>query len=289
MKITDYIKKYTEKGYIPFHMPGHKRNIRFSGYLEMFGADFDMTEIYGMDDLHSPDGIILEGDNSEETRALIDKAWANGIPVVTVLTDVKDSKRLSFVGLNDYSVGAEYGKALAELRARDNKQPLTALILLDAEERNYDDMIHTAIIQESSGRYITLSSEKVNTSTPFASEEDVMNKLDALTSMPDVIICLNDRTTESVIQYIVDKNLVGKTMILGYSDSETILKAINKGSVYATVAIEVNTLAMQCVNALNEYNNNNAEYVSDYFVADYILINTGNLDSYDPEDSDEAG
>ena len=42
-------------------MPGHKRNIRFSGYLEMFGADFDMTEIYGMDDLHSPDGIILEG------------------------------------------------------------------------------------------------------------------------------------------------------------------------------------------------------------------------------------
>ncbi|MBR6959663.1 MAG: hypothetical protein IKH76_04195, partial [Clostridiales bacterium] len=87
----------------------------------------------------------------------------------------------------------------------------------------------------------------------------------------------------------VDKNLVGKTMILGYSDSETILKAINKGSVYETVAIEVNTLAMQCVNALNEYNNNNAEYVSDYFVADYILINTGNLDSYDPEDSDEAG
>ena len=235
------------------------------------------------------DGIILEGDNSEETRELIDKAWDNGIPVVTVLSDNKDSKRISFVGLNDYSVGAEYGKALAELRARDNKQPLTALILLDAEERNYDDMIHTAIIQEASGRYINLSSEKVNTSTPFASEEDVMNKLDALTSMPDVIICLNDRTTESVIQYIVDKNLVGKTTILGYSDTETILKAINKGSVYATVAIEANVLARQCVDALNEYNNNNAEYVSDYFVADYVLINQGNLDSYDPEGSNEGG
>ena len=67
------------------------------------------------------------------------------------------------------------------------------------------------------------------------------------------------------------------------------MKAINKGSVYATVAIEANVLARQCVDALNEYNNNNAEYVSDYFVADYVLINQGNLDSYDPEGSNEGG
>ena len=33
----------------------------------------------------------------------------------------------------------------------------------------------------------------------------------------------------------------------------------------------------------------NAEYVSDYFVADYVLINHGNLDSYDPEGSNEGG
>ena len=43
-----------------------------------------------------------------------------------------------------------------------------------------------------------------------------MNILDSLEKTPDVIICLNDRTSESVYQCIVDKNLVGKTTILGY-------------------------------------------------------------------------
>ena len=97
MKITDYIKKYTEKGYIPFHMPGHKRNIRFSGYLEMFGADFDMTEIYGMDDLHSPDGIILEGMqkaerlwNSEKSFFLVNGSTGGILSAIRACTDYGD-------------------------------------------------------------------------------------------------------------------------------------------------------------------------------------------------------
>ncbi len=43
---------------IPMHMPGHKRNILLSHYLERLSADLDITEIDGFDDLHSPDGIL---------------------------------------------------------------------------------------------------------------------------------------------------------------------------------------------------------------------------------------
>ena len=108
-----------------------------------------------------------------------------------------------------------------------------------------------------------------------------MNILDGLEKVPDVIICLNDRTSESVYQCIVDKNLVGQTTILGYYDSETILKAIEKGSVYATFAIEATTVAKQCVNALNEYNDTG--FVSEYLSSNYILINRDNVSTYDPE------
>jgi ribose transport system substrate-binding protein len=111
-----------------------------------------------------------------------------------------------------------------------------------------------------------------------------MNILDSLDEMPDVIICLNDRTSESVYQCIVDKNLVGKTTVLGYFDSETILKAIDKGSVYATFAIEEKTVAEQCVDALNEYNNTG--FVSDYYSSNYKLINRRNLDEYLQEAKD---
>lgn len=233
------------------------------------------------------DGIILEGDDSKETAELIDKATANGIPVVTVLSDCQTSSRKSFVGLNNFSLGSEYGEELAAIGDMNKKYPMNALILLDGDDGNSDDIIHAAIQQAVTGRLIKLTSAVVDTSSPFTSEESVMNILDGLATIPDVIICLNDRTTESAIQCIVEKNLVGKTTILGYYDSDTILKAIDRGSVYATFAIETKTVAKQCVNALNEYNNTG--FVSEYNPANYILINRQNVSDYAREDDKDEG
>ena len=233
------------------------------------------------------DGIILEGDDSKETAELIDKATANGIPVVTVLSDCQTSSRKSFVGLNNFSLGSEYGEELAAIGDMNKKYPMNALILLDGDDGNSDDIIHAAIQQAVTGRLIKLTSAVVDTSSPFTSEESVMNILDGLATIPDVIICLNDRTTESAIQCIVEKNLVGKTTILGYYDSDTILKAIDRGSVHATFAIETKTVAKQCVNALNEYNNTG--FVSEYNPANYILINRQNVSEYTREDDMDEG
>ena len=233
------------------------------------------------------DGIILEGDDSKETAELIDKATANGIPVVTVLSDCQTSSRKSFVGLNNFSLGSEYGEELAAIGDMNKKYPMNALILLDGDDGNSDDIIHAAIQQAVTGRLIKLTSSVVDTSSPFTSEESVMNILDGLATIPDVIICLNDRTTESAIQCIVEKNLVGKTTILGYYDSDTILKAIDRGSVHATFAIETKTVAKQCVNALNEYNNTG--FVSEYNPANYILINCQNVSEYTREDDTDEG
>lgn len=233
------------------------------------------------------DGIILEGDDSEETAELIEKATKNGIPVVTVLTDCVGSSRKSFIGLNNYSLGTEYGDELASIGEAKRKYPLSALIILDRDDGNADDIIHSAIKESVTGRNVRLSSAVVDSSTPFTSEESVMNILDDLDNIPDVIICLNDRTTESVYQCIVDKNLVGKTMLLGYYDSETILRAIDRGSVYATFAVESNTIAAQCVNALNEYNDTG--FVSEYFSSNYIKINRDNLSDYVPEGGSDEG
>lgn len=45
---------------IPMHMPGHKRNTALASYLKRLGADLDITEIDGFDNLHAPCGIIYE-------------------------------------------------------------------------------------------------------------------------------------------------------------------------------------------------------------------------------------
>lgn len=56
--LYDKLSSYTKEGYIPFHMPGHKRNPeKFRMGRELYK---DITEIDGFDDYHYPQGIIKE-------------------------------------------------------------------------------------------------------------------------------------------------------------------------------------------------------------------------------------
>lgn len=55
--------QFENKNRIPMHMPGHKRNLSLSkkaDYLSKLGADCDITEIEGFDDLHDANGILKE-------------------------------------------------------------------------------------------------------------------------------------------------------------------------------------------------------------------------------------
>lgn len=259
-------------------------------YVEMTGQNLS-TRYSKSDRLNiaissKVDGIIVEGDDSAETLALIDKATANGIPVITVLTDC-DSTRKSFVGLNNFSLGTEYGEELLDIASDKNTYPFKVLVLLDRDDGNADDIIYSGIQESVADRRITLMTSVIDTSSPFSAQEDVTNLLDSLDENPDVIISLNDRTSESVYQCIVDKNLVGQVTVLGYFDSETILKAIDRGSVYATFAIEANVVAKQCVDALNEYYNSG--FVSDYYSSKYLLINRDNISEYRVEETEDGG
>ena len=51
--LHDDLKKLNK---YPFHMPGHKRNSSFG----INGCEIDITEINGYDNLHSPNGLILD-------------------------------------------------------------------------------------------------------------------------------------------------------------------------------------------------------------------------------------
>ena len=79
-------------------------------------------------------------------------------------------------------------------------------------------------------------------------------------------------------QTIVEQNRVGESVILGYYDSDTILKAIDKDVIYATITIDTAQLGHDCIEALNEY----IDYrrVSDYYGVDYRIINKDNVGDY---------
>lgn len=65
MPVLEGLIKYAMERNIPFHMPGHKSNIRNFQELDIIKKNLygiDLTEVPGTDNLHSPEDIILQGE-----------------------------------------------------------------------------------------------------------------------------------------------------------------------------------------------------------------------------------
>lgn len=61
MHLNEELNRYGDLNIYPMHMPGHKRNLKFLPIDKPL--KYDITEIDGFDNLHSPSGIILEVEN----------------------------------------------------------------------------------------------------------------------------------------------------------------------------------------------------------------------------------
>lgn len=78
----------------PFHMPGHKRNSKFS----IIGSEIDITEIDGYDNLHSPAGYILQIENklseiyrAEKSFLLVNGSTVGILAAILAVTNKNDT------------------------------------------------------------------------------------------------------------------------------------------------------------------------------------------------------
>lgn len=262
-------------------------------YVERIGdglvSNYSKDELIDIAIKSKVSGIILEGDESEETAALIAKANAAGIPVITVMTDAPGTARFSYIGMNNYSAGLEYGKLMLDAAVSKDKDDITALVLMSSAGSN-ESVLFSAIQEKLKSSGIVIDSVVVESDSAFSAEEMINDILDNYSTLPDIIVCLSDINTRCAYQCIVDMNAVGSTTIIGYFDSDTVLEGIERGAIDATFSVDTKQVAKYCVNALNEY----IEYgiVSEYFGTDYILIDKSNVSDYieaetEPEAADE--
>ena len=230
------------------------------------------------------DGILVESDESDEMSELIDEAVDRGIPVVTLYGDNTHSARCSFVGVGSYNLGREYGRQVLKLAAaEDTEDPLKVAVLMNAHALNSTQNIVCSGIQDAleqeklQGSEIQMSLITVDDTNTFSVEESIRDIFMDQT-LPDIIICLNELSTTCVYQAVVDYNCVGEIAILGYYDTDTILKAIERNVITATISIDTEQMGAFCVDALQEYYNYG--YTSQYFTADVTVIDQSNVEEY---------
>ena len=202
------------------------------------------------------DGIILQYSGEQGLESKIDEAVQKGIPVVTVMGDAVHSKRQSFVGVSDYQLGSAYGEKVAEYVTQDTK---SILILL---KKNIDDMnqsqIYTQISNAAQAKAesaddIKITGRNLLSTGTFETEEAVTDIFQQKDKVPDILVCMDEETTECARQAVLDFNLAGKVTIIGYYSSDDILTAVEKGVISVTCDVDTDQLGRYSIEALTEY------------------------------------
>lgn len=263
---------------------GQEENI----YVDLLGEH--LSQEYSREDLmriamtSGVDGIFVESDESDEMLQMIDEAVDRGIPVVTLYGDNTHSERCSFVGVGSYNLGREYGRQVLKLAAaQENSDVLDVAVLVNAHALNSAQNIVCSGIQDTLEQEklqepeVELSLITVDDTNTFSVEESIRD-IFMEKKLPDIIICLNELNTTCVYQAVVDYNCVGEVSILGYYDTDTILKAIERNVINATISIDTEQMGAFCVDALREYYRYG--YTSQYFTADVTIIDQNNVGEY---------
>jgi ribose transport system substrate-binding protein len=183
-------------------------------------------------------GILLAVTDPALLKDGIDKAVSAGIPVITVDSDAPSSKRLFFIGTNNYQAGLTGGQRLAkELNGKGNVVVFSMPDQSNLQERlqGYKDALaRTPAIKIT--RVVDIQGDPriaFDTTTQIVGKE--RDKVDAF-------VCLEAQSGKEVAGVLSSYHVTGKVVIAMDTDQET-LDWIQKGVIVATIGQKPYTMA----------------------------------------------
>jgi ribose transport system substrate-binding protein len=232
-------------------------------------------------------GILVDVTDAGLLKDSIDKAVAAGIPVITIDSDGPASKRLFFIGTNNYQAGFTGGQRLAqELKNKGN-----IVVFTMPDQPNLQDRLRG--YKDALGRTPDIKITRVvdiqgdpriafDTATQIIGKE--RDKVDAF-------VCLEAQSGKEVAGVLNSYHVAGKTVMAMDTDPET-LDWIKKGVIAATIAQKPYTMAFVGMQMLdNLYHHKPSSLQADWSKDSYspipsfvdtgsALIDKSNVDSF---------
>ncbi len=232
-------------------------------------------------------GILLAVTDPALLKDGIDNAIAAGIPVITIDSDAPASKRLLFIGTNNYQAGFTGGQRLAqELKGKGN-----VVVFTMPDQSNLQDRLRG--YKEALARTPDIKITRVvdiqgdpriafDTTTQIIGKE--RDKVDAF-------VCLEAQSGKEVAGVLSTYHVTGKVVMAMDTDQET-LDWIQKGMIAATIAQKPYTMAFVGMQMLdNLYHHKPASLDADWSKDSYApipafvdtgsgLIDKSNVDSF---------
>jgi ribose transport system substrate-binding protein len=186
----------------------------------------------------NPTGILVSVADAKLMGPDIDAAEGRGIPVITIDADAPDSKRLFFIGTDNYKVGTMGGQLTAKLlNGKGN-----VVVFTMPGQQNLDQRLHG--YRDTFAEHPDIKITKVVDikGDPTVAFDTTKQLLDSKAKV-DAFVCLEAIACSEVGEVVSRENMQGKIAIVAMDTDQRILNWIQKGVISATIAQKPYTMA----------------------------------------------
>lgn len=223
-------------------------------------AEYDMNAMVAAFDqaiAKQPKGICVFAVEPVLTPS-INKAVDSGIPVVTILGDLPESKRLAFVGSYQHDLGYTGGKAIAEALNGKGKVAILSIPgvkMFDDREAGYRD----AFKEYPGIEIVQVGDTKADTVTSINVAKDILQRY------PDLAAFVGTDSTGGIgaATAVEEAGKVGEVKVVAMDRNSDILQKIKEGKLTGTVAQDDAAMAYWCALVLYNYVHHQAPLTSD--------------------------
>jgi ribose transport system substrate-binding protein len=214
---------------------------------ETYDPQAEQQELHRLIGLEpKPAGILVSAADPALMKPDIDAAIAAGIPVITVDSDSPASKRLLFIGTNNYQAGVMGGRIAAkQLPGKGNVVVFTMPGQTNLAERL--NGYKFAFSEHPGIKIVDVVDIKGDPRIAFDTTNEIVEKR---RDKVDGFVCLEALAGKEVAE-VLDRNKVTK-MVMAMDTDEGTLNWIQKGVIAATIAQKPFTMAYYGVKMLDE-------------------------------------
>lgn len=237
----------------------------------------DSIRIFDMGIASGIDGIITYIEQEKGYDAIIKKATARGIPVITLDADAKNSTRDAYVGTNNLEAGNEAGKQLTQITLGKSKigiimagKTITSQVERVKGFSNY--------IGEFSGMKIVATE---SSDSDVLEAELVAKKM--LQQYPEInsIYCTSSVDGIGAARAVIENNKVSKVSIVCFDDLPETLDYIKQGVIEASIVQKPYQMGYDSVNLIID--KLEGLKVKGEYLMGTLVVNKDNVNNYNTE------
>jgi ribose transport system substrate-binding protein len=194
-----------------------------------------------------PSGILISAADPDLVTADIDSALQQGIPVITIDSDAPASKRLFYIGSDNYKLGKQGGDLLVQLLGGKGN----VVMFTYPRQHNLVERQH-GYESAFEGHPQLQVNQAVDIQGDPAIAYKTAKQLLGTKAKVDAFVCLEAVACPQVGDVVNEAKMTGKVTILAMDTDRSTLKWIQQGVISATIAQKPYTMAYLGVKWLDD-------------------------------------